>query len=109
MRIVKRINNSGFITNKTIREMFNRSDEAALKEIKKLLSAGVVKSKAEGVMLDTSLHELAIRLAIVKGDKVLARHHGSTDEEWISSLRLRSGQTSPVTCHTSLALSAWKY
>ena len=48
MRIVERINNSGFITNKTIREMFKLSDEAALKEIKKLLSAGVVKSEGRG-------------------------------------------------------------
>ncbi|HHT9111159.1 MAG TPA: hypothetical protein ACFYDZ_08395 [Candidatus Brocadiaceae bacterium] len=45
MRIVERINNYGYITNKTIREMFNLSDEGALNEIKKLLSLGVIRSE----------------------------------------------------------------
>ena len=48
MRIVERINNHGYITNKTIREMFKLSDEGALKEIKKLLSLGVIKSEGRG-------------------------------------------------------------
>ncbi|MCR4320697.1 MAG: hypothetical protein NUV74_10235 [Candidatus Brocadiaceae bacterium] len=40
--------NYGSITNKAGREMFKLSDEAALKEIKKLLLAGVVKSEGRG-------------------------------------------------------------
>lgn len=48
MRIVERINNYGNITNKTIREMFKLSDEGALKEIKKLLSLGVIRSEGRG-------------------------------------------------------------
>jgi len=40
--------NYGSITNKAVSEMFKLSDEAALKEIKKLLSAGVVKSESRG-------------------------------------------------------------
>ena len=48
MRIVERINNYGHITNKTIREMFKLSDEGALKEIKKLLSLGVIRSEGRG-------------------------------------------------------------
>ena len=48
MRIVERINDYGHITNKTIREMFKLSDEGALKEIKKLLSTGVIKAEGKG-------------------------------------------------------------
>lgn len=48
MKIVERINKAGFITNKTMRDMFKLSDEAALKELKKLLSAGVIKSEGRG-------------------------------------------------------------
>ena len=48
MKIVERINNYGYITNKTIREMFKLSDEGALKEIKKLLSLGVIRSEGRG-------------------------------------------------------------
>ncbi|MBI5409911.1 MAG: Fic family protein [Nitrospirae bacterium] len=48
MKIVERINNTGFITNKTMREMFRLSDEAALKELKKLLLSGVIKSEGKG-------------------------------------------------------------
>ncbi|MDO8141297.1 MAG: Fic family protein [Candidatus Brocadiales bacterium] len=48
MRIVERINNYGYITNKTIREMFDLSDEGALKEIKKLLSLGVIRPDGSG-------------------------------------------------------------
>ena len=48
MKIVERINNHGYITNKTIREMFKLSDEGALKEIKKLLSLGVIRSEGRG-------------------------------------------------------------
>ena len=40
--------NYGSITNKAVSEMFKLSDEAALNEIKKLLSAGVVKSEGRG-------------------------------------------------------------
>jgi Fic family protein len=48
MRIVERIHDYRFITNKTIREMFKLSDEGALKELKKLLSLGVIKSEGRG-------------------------------------------------------------
>ncbi|MEK6726234.1 MAG: Fic family protein [Deltaproteobacteria bacterium] len=48
MKIVERINNHGYITNKEIREMFELSDEGALKEIKKLLSLEVIKSEGKG-------------------------------------------------------------
>ena len=48
MRIVERIHDYGFITNKTIREMFKLSDEGALKELKRLLSLGVIKSEGRG-------------------------------------------------------------
>ena len=40
--------NYGSITNIAVSEMFKLSDEAALNEIKKLLSAGVVKSEGRG-------------------------------------------------------------
>ena len=43
-----KIDNHEFITNKTMREMFKLSDEAALKEIRKLVSAGVIKSEGKG-------------------------------------------------------------
>ena len=43
-----KIDNHEFITNKTMREMFKLSDEAALKEIRKLVSAGVIKSEEKG-------------------------------------------------------------
>jgi len=43
-----KIDNHEFITNKTMREMFKLSDEAALKESRKLLSAGVIKSEGRG-------------------------------------------------------------
>jgi Fic family protein len=48
MRIVEFINRSGRITNRDIREMFKLSDEGALKEIKKLINLGVVKSQGKG-------------------------------------------------------------
>lgn len=48
MRIVERINDYGHITNKTVREMFQLSDEGALKEIKKLLSLDVIEMKSKG-------------------------------------------------------------
>jgi Fic family protein len=48
MRIVERIHDYRFITNKTIREMFKLSDEGALKELKRLLSLGVIKSEGRG-------------------------------------------------------------
>jgi len=48
MRIVERIHDYGYITNKTIREMFKLSDEGALKELKRLLSLGVIKSEGRG-------------------------------------------------------------
>ena len=38
----------GFITNKIIHEMFKLSDEGALKELKRLLSLGVIKSEGRG-------------------------------------------------------------
>ena len=48
MKIVERINTSGHITNKMIREMFKLSDEGALKEINKLVKLGVVKLEGKG-------------------------------------------------------------
>jgi len=48
MKIVERINKDGYITNKIIREIFKLSDEGALKEIKKLLANGVIKSDGRG-------------------------------------------------------------
>jgi Fic family protein len=48
MRIVERIHDYRFITNKTIREMFKLSDEGALKELKRLLSLGVIKAEGRG-------------------------------------------------------------
>lgn len=48
MAIVERIHNYGHITNKIVREMFKLSDEGALKEIKKLLSHGVIKLEGSG-------------------------------------------------------------
>ena len=48
MKILERINKDGYITNKIIREIFKLSDEGALKEIKKLLANGVIKSDGRG-------------------------------------------------------------
>lgn len=48
MRIIETINKNDHITNKMIREMFKLSDEGALKEIKKLLNLGVLKSEGKG-------------------------------------------------------------
>lgn len=48
MRIVEFINQNGKITNKNVRDMFKISDEGALKEIKKLLKLGVIKSQGKG-------------------------------------------------------------
>lgn len=48
MRIIETINKNDHITNKMIREMFKLSDEGALKEIKKLLKLGVLKSEGKG-------------------------------------------------------------
>ena len=48
MKILERINKDGYITNKIIREIFKLSDEGALKEIKKLLVNGVIKSDGRG-------------------------------------------------------------
>ena len=48
MRIVERIHNYRYITNRTIRDMFKLSDEGALKELKRLLSLGVIKSEGRG-------------------------------------------------------------
>ena len=48
MRIVERIHDYRYITNKTIREMFKLSDQGALKELKRLLSLGVIKSEGRG-------------------------------------------------------------
>jgi len=48
MRIVERIHDYRYVTNRTIREMFKLSDEGALKELKKLLSLGVIKPEGRG-------------------------------------------------------------
>ncbi len=48
MKIVERINDEGYITNRVLREMFKLSDEGALKEIKKLVNLGVLKSEGKG-------------------------------------------------------------
>jgi Fic family protein len=48
MRIVEFVNQRGRITNRDVREMFKLSDEGALKEIKKLVNLGVVKSQGKG-------------------------------------------------------------
>jgi Fic family protein len=48
MQIVEHINLNGQITNRDVRSMFKISDEGALKEIKKLLKLGVIKSRGKG-------------------------------------------------------------
>ena len=48
MKIVEFINQEGQIKNKDVREMFKLSDEGALKEIKKLIKIGVIKSQGKG-------------------------------------------------------------
>jgi Fic family protein len=48
MRIVERIHDYSYVTNKTVREMFKLSDEGALKELKRLMSLGVIKSEGRG-------------------------------------------------------------
>lgn len=48
MRIVERINTHGEITNRDVRGMFKLSDEGALKEIRKLMKLGVLKSEGKG-------------------------------------------------------------
>lgn len=48
MQIVEHINLNGKITNREVRKMFKISDEGALKEIKKLLKLGVIKSRGKG-------------------------------------------------------------
>ncbi len=48
MRIVEFINQNGKITNRDVREMFKLSDEGALKEIKKTIRLGVIKSQGKG-------------------------------------------------------------
>jgi hypothetical protein len=63
MQIVEFINQNGQITNRDVRKLFKLSDEGALKEIKKLVKSGVIRSSNELAI------RLAIRLAIMK-----ARH-----------------------------------
>ena len=48
LQIVEHINLNGKITNRDVRNMFKISDEGALKEIKKLLKLGVIKSRGKG-------------------------------------------------------------
>ena len=48
MRIVEFINQNGKITNRDVREMFELSDRAALKEIRKLVDLRVIKSEGKG-------------------------------------------------------------
>lgn len=48
MRVVEMIHTEGRITNRIVREMFNLSDEGALKEIRKLERLGVIKSEGKG-------------------------------------------------------------
>jgi len=48
MQIVEHINLNGKITNRDVRSMFKISDEGALKEMKKLLKLGVIKSRGKG-------------------------------------------------------------
>jgi Fic family protein len=48
MRIVEYIVKNGRITNMIMREMFKTSDRAALKELKKLVDMGVIKSEGKG-------------------------------------------------------------
>ena len=55
MQIVEFINQNGQITNRDVRKLFKLSDEGALKEIKKLVRLGVLKSSGKG----RSLHYVA--------------------------------------------------
>ncbi len=48
MKIVEFININGSITNRDIRKMFKISDEAALKEMNKLIKLGVIKRRGKG-------------------------------------------------------------
>ncbi|KPJ73370.1 hypothetical protein AMJ52_03830 [candidate division TA06 bacterium DG_78] len=48
MRIVEFINQNGRITNRDMQKMFKISDEGALKEVKKLVKLGVLKSQGKG-------------------------------------------------------------
>lgn len=48
MRIIEFINQKGKITNRDVREMFELSDEGALKEIKKLINLEITKSEGKG-------------------------------------------------------------
>jgi DNA-binding Lrp family transcriptional regulator len=48
MRIVEKTHPEGRLTNRIIREMFQLSDEGALKEIRKLEKHGVIKSEGKG-------------------------------------------------------------
>ena len=55
MQIVEFINQHGQITNRDVRKLFKLSDEGALKEIKKLVKLGVLRSSGKG----RSLHYVA--------------------------------------------------
>jgi Fic family protein len=55
MQIVEFINQNGQITNRDVRKLFKLSDEGALKEIKKLVKSGVIRSSGKG----RSLHYVA--------------------------------------------------
>lgn len=48
MRIVEFINQNGRITNRDVREMFKISENAALKEIRKLVNSKVIKPEGKG-------------------------------------------------------------
>mgnify|MGYP001139751977 CR=1 FL=1 len=48
MQIVEFINQHGKITNRDVRKLFKLSDEGALKEIKKLVKLGVIRSSGKG-------------------------------------------------------------
>lgn len=55
MQIVEFINQNGQITNRDVRKLFKLSDQGALKEIKKLVRLGVIRSSGKG----RSLHYVA--------------------------------------------------
>lgn len=48
MKIIEFINQNGKISNRDVREMFELSDEGALKEIKKLINLEIIKSEGKG-------------------------------------------------------------
>lgn len=48
MRIVEFVNRNERITNRNVREMFNISDRAALKEVRKLLDMRAIKAEGKG-------------------------------------------------------------